>query len=33
MINGGRFTFHASHSSTLVVQGGFKLPHNSLVRR
>ncbi len=31
IINGGKLTFHASHSSTLVVQGAFKLPHTCQV--
>lgn len=33
IIDGGSLTFHASHSSTLVVQGGFKLPPTTQVGR
>ena len=31
MLDGGKLTFHASHSSTLVVQGSFKLPPTTQV--
>ncbi|CAN0206816.1 unnamed protein product, partial [Ectocarpus sp. 6 AP-2014] len=31
IVDGGHLTFHASHSSTLIVQGEFALPHTSQV--
>ncbi|CAM9324323.1 unnamed protein product, partial [Ectocarpus sp. 13 AM-2016] len=31
IVDGGSLTFHASHSSTLIVQGEFALPHTSRV--